>query len=93
MRSDLHWRVFACRHVLDGEQPVLLVSRQDGDWCFLCGGQHEQSSTDFKAIGVSHILERDPSLRELLDLETGWEAERNDDTSPWVRSEYFEGKE
>ena len=90
---NLHWRVFVCRQVVAREKPVLLVSRADGDWCFLCGGQHEQSTTDFISVGVGHMLEQDGSLVELLDLKSGWEAERKDRNSPWIRSEYFEGKE
>ena len=45
------------------------------------------------SIGVNHILERDHSLIELLNLESGWEAERKDRNSPRIHSEYFEGKE
>lgn len=91
--TKLHWRVFVCRHVFASEKPVLLVSRADGDWCFLCGDHHEQSTTDFMSVGVGHVLEQDGSLIELLDLEPGWEAERKDRNSPWVLSEFFEGKE
>lgn len=89
----LHLRVFACSHVLDGHRPVLLVSRDEGDWCFLCGGDdHEQSATDFIAVGLSHVLEGDSSLAEVMDLEPGWEAERQDLVSPWARSEYHPNK-
>lgn len=83
-----HLRVFACRHVLDREKPVLLVSRADGPWCFLCGGAHEQSTNDFKAVGLEHVLEHDGSLLELLDLEVGWEAERQTPLAPWIRSKF-----
>jgi hypothetical protein len=82
-----HLRVFACRHVLDGERPVLLVSRDD-TWSFLCGGQHEQSTKDFKAVCMGCLLEQDRSLLELLDLEPHWEAERQNADAPWVRSKY-----
>jgi hypothetical protein len=85
--------VFVCKHVFAQGEPVLLVSRPDGDWCFLCGGQHEQSASDFKSVGLGHVLEQDASLIELLDLEAGWEAERKNPSTPWIRSEYFEGKE
>jgi hypothetical protein len=91
--TDLHWRVFVCRHVFAREKPVLLVSRPDGDWCFLCGGQHAQSTADFMSVGVGHVLEQDDSLIELLDLKPGWEAERKDRNSPWILSEFFEAKE
>jgi hypothetical protein len=80
--------------VLHREKPVLLVSRADGPWCFLCGGPHEQSTADFKAVGLECVLEQDASLVVLLDdLEPGWEAERSDVTSPWKRSRYVEGQD
>ncbi len=93
MATQPHLRVFACRHVFERQKPVLLVSRADGSWCFLCGGQHEQSIADFKAVGLSHVLKQDSSLNSLWDLEAGWEAERADIASPWRRSEYFPGKD
>jgi hypothetical protein len=34
---------------------------------------------------LNHLLERDPSLHELLDLASDWEAERVDEASPWER--------
>jgi hypothetical protein len=88
-----HLRVFACRHVYARERPGLLVSRADGPWCFLCGGQHAQSADDFMALCLEHILEADRSLSVVFDLEPGWEAERSDKNAPWVRSAYFPGKE
>jgi len=30
---------YVCVDVLDGS-PVLYVTRPDGDWCLLCGGEH-----------------------------------------------------
>ena len=94
MTDRPHLRVFACRHVLHREKPVLLVSRADGPWCFLCGGPHEQSTEDFKAVCLEHVLEQDASLVVLLDeLEPGWEAERSDVTSAWKRSRYVEGQD
>jgi hypothetical protein len=85
-------RVYVCIHVFKDERPILLVSRVDGDWCFLCGSTHEQTTDDIVAVGVGHVLERDNSLVPLLDLKPEWEAERSDFVSPWVRSEYFPGK-
>jgi hypothetical protein len=81
--------------VLDRERPVLLVSREDGPWCFLCGGDdHEQTAKDFKAVGLVHILEMDASLATLLDdLEPDWEAERSSVNSAWERSKLFPGQE
>jgi hypothetical protein len=79
--------------VLDRERPVLLVSRVDGPWCFLCGGDdHEETTKDCKAIGLAHILDMDASLAALLeDLEPDWEAERSSVNSAWERSKFVSG--
>jgi hypothetical protein len=75
---------FICSHVFDQSRPVLLVSRGDGDWQFLCGGEHDAGDRPH-VVGLNHLLDRDPSLRELLDLASDWEAERVDEAGPWER--------
>jgi hypothetical protein len=75
---------FICGHVFDQSRPVLLVSHGDGDWQFLCGGDHEPGDRPH-VVGLNHLLARDASLRELLDLPSDWEAERVDEGSPWER--------
>jgi len=73
--------VYLCSHVFDNTRPVLFVSRADGDWQFLCGGEHENEVPS--VVGFNHVLARDPTLAELLDLPHKWEAERTDTSSPW----------
>ena len=75
---------FICRHVFDETRPVLLVSHEGGDWQLLCGGDHETGDRPH-VVGLNHILDRDPSLRDILDLPVNWEAERVDEVSLWVR--------
>ena len=82
-----HRRAYACTHVLSGERDVLLVSRPDEDWCFLCGGfDHEQGPSSFKVVGMEHLIERDGTLRAVLYLQPQEEAERAARGSAWSRS-------
>jgi len=83
---DSHAKAYVCRHVFDGSHPILLVSRADGDWCFLCGGFHENNASDYRVVGIGHVVESDETLRELHDLAVDWDAERQDAESPWVRT-------
>jgi hypothetical protein len=69
---------------LDRSHPILLVSRADGDWQFLCGMQHNPDDIPH-VIGLLHILEIDPSLQAIMDLPAEWEAERADVSSLWTR--------
>lgn len=76
---------YVCRHVFNHERPVLLVSRAEGDWQFLCGGDHEPDEIPH-VVGLNHLLDSDSSIEELKDLPPNWEAERNSVAAPWRRS-------
>lgn len=82
-RPAFHTRAYACIHVLDGH-PVLLVSRPDGDWCFLCGGLHEQDASQYRVVGLGHLVVNDATLEAVLALAGDWEAERVDRAGPWT---------
>jgi hypothetical protein len=73
--------VYLCSHVFENTRPVLFVSRADGDWQFLCGEEHDNEVPN--VVGFNHLLERDPTLAELLHLPDEWEAERAGASSPW----------
>lgn len=85
---------FACTHVRDGAEPVLVASRlydeqdpEDGpDWMFSCGagdhGPHEVVS-----VGIGLVLAADPTLAGILDLQPQETAEREAPGAPWTRTE------
>jgi hypothetical protein len=83
---DNHQKAYVCIHVFDGTSPVLLVSRNDGDWSFLCGAEHEQDPSNVRVVGIGHLFARDPSLLELEDLQADWEAERASPKDNWRRA-------
>ena len=77
---------YVCIHVFDNVKPVLLVAREGGSWCFVCGGEHDDNASEYRVVGMGHLLDLDPSLNALLDLAPEWEAERADVHSPWIRT-------
>jgi hypothetical protein len=82
-----HARAYVCIHIFDEVVPVLLVCHDaDGDWSLLCGAVHDDNADQYRVVGIGHLLERDPSLLETMDLGPGWEAERRARQSPWVRA-------
>ncbi|PRP91800.1 hypothetical protein [Enhygromyxa salina] len=84
---DYHLKSYICVHVFKHERPVLLVCRgADGDWGLYCGSPHKDSGDDYRVVGIGHVIDDDPALREVLDLEPGWEAERSGLGEPWRRS-------
>ncbi len=77
--------IFVCSHVFESTRPVLLVVREHGDWTFTCGST-DHGANDSHLAGIGHMLERDPSLGECLDLLEGFEAQRTWIGVPWLRS-------
>ena len=80
---------FTCSHVFSAQRDVLLVAREAGDWMFLCGDEHG-ADEDYHVVGMNHLLSRDVSLREILDLPEGFEAERSSKGQAWIRTEVLE---
>lgn len=80
-----HILSIVCVDVYPGNRDILLVSRQGGDWSFLCGSTHPESLDQFHAIGMSHLLERDPTLHQVLNLGRDQSAERHAPGGRWWR--------
>jgi hypothetical protein len=78
---------YVCIDVFKSEKPVLPVSRSDGEWCFLCGSGHPDSHEDYRVVCIGHVIERDKSLKETLDLPPDWEAERGEVGGGWIRTQ------
>jgi hypothetical protein len=70
-----------CGHVFRSERQVKLVLHHaDGVRQLVCGEtDHPDDCSDFEPVGLEHLLERQPNLNEVIDLERGWMAERGDD--------------
>ena len=79
---------YVCIHVFNASKPVLYVTRPDGDWCALCGDEHAQDASQYRVVGLNHVLEHDPTLAEVLDLQPNEEAEREAVGASWIRSRF-----
>ena len=77
--------VLICPHIFERTKPVLLVAREYGDLMFLCGAEHSENEK-FHVVGLNHLLDHDPTLREVSDIEEGYEAERQSVGDPWIRT-------
>jgi hypothetical protein len=75
-----------CSHVLEEDQPILLVSRElDENVLALCGGENDSVATA-RNLPLDRLLDRDSSLAVLADLPDGWLALRESPDHEWVRS-------
>ncbi len=82
-------RVFGaqtCSHVLDDARPILLVSKErDGEVLAVCGGENDTAATT-RDLPLGRLLDLDPTLGLLADLQDGWVALRESPDHEWVRS-------
>jgi hypothetical protein len=83
--SERELTAYICEHIFEGSRPVLLVAHEGGDWQFLCGGPHSPKAIP-RVVGMNHILEADPSIRDVLNIPIDWEAERNAIGAEWTRT-------
>lgn len=79
---------FTCSHVLHDGQSVLWVARERDDsrgedWSIHCGAEGHETS-DGAVAHIAHLVRGAPSLRELVALPLGWEAERADVDGAWT---------
>lgn len=66
--------------------PVLSVCHDyDGDWQFLCGGNHRNSKPVLVCLGCA--VERKQAPLEMADLPRGWAADRSAVGEPWVKEQ------
>lgn len=83
-----HLKSYVCVHVFDGARPVLYVTRPDGDWCFLCGEDHPEAASQFRVVGMGHVLKQDATLAAVMDLGVDEEAERTTVGAEWTRAAF-----
>jgi hypothetical protein len=76
----------ACEHVLAGDRPVLLVSREpDGEVLAVCGGE-DDAPESVRELTLDQLLDLDSTLNALADLPDGWAAVRDSLDHAWARS-------
>ena len=77
--------VQCCPHVFGAARPVLLVVRRpDGAWQFRCGQSDDTQARHRVAVG--ELLERDPTLGDMVHLDLASGAHRGSRGDAW---DYF----
>ena len=76
------------RQIFQEGNPILFVSHDEDDhgWQFLTG--EKQSETDAYLVALEEVVELDPTVLEVADLEPGWIATRQSVSEPWKREKY-----
>jgi hypothetical protein len=78
--------VITMRQVTEDKAPILLVSHDedDGGWQFLPGGSVLEENA--RVVALRRIWLLDPSVGQLADLPSGWQASRHSPIEPWRRA-------
>jgi hypothetical protein len=74
------------RQVLDGSEPILLVSHDADDhgWQFI--GTSDASVKDGRVVCLEEIVKLDPTVLEVADLPPGWQAIREEVGGAWTKA-------
>ncbi len=80
-----HTGVYATKKIMSGDETILYVYHdlEDGAWQF--HGPSESTAESAALVCFHHIVDKDPSVEELVDLPLGWCAVREKVTDPWRR--------
>ena len=72
-----------CQHVLDGKNPITLISHdeEDGMWQFLCSEDH--TLEDVRLISLAEACKLDESINQVADLPCGFVVERTEAKASW----------
>jgi len=77
--------VFTTVYVIENNSPIIYVSHDmDGDWQFF-GAEKGVEMDKARIVALGEIIERDPSVKEVLDMPKGTNAHRKSPESEWVR--------
>jgi hypothetical protein len=81
--------VVTTRQVMEQGWPILLVTHDDVEprgWQFVNGHGDTDDPADGIPIHVQHVVDRDFSVRAVVNLPPGWRAWRSSEDEPWSRA-------
>jgi hypothetical protein len=75
--------VLTTRQVLEGLEPILLVSddADDHGWQFI--GSSDAAIEDCRVVSLAGIVKLDPTIVQVAHLPPGWQAVRDGTGCPW----------
>lgn len=76
---------YLCSHVFNNTKPILYVAKEEDEWQFLCGDEHDLDEIPH-VVGINHIFDNDDSFKDLVLILNDFEAERIDTNSMWCIS-------
>ena len=78
--------VFTTRRVLEGREPVVLVTHDGDDGAWQFHGASDTADEDARITSLESMVRSDPTLGVLHDLGVGWSASRASVADTWERA-------
>lgn len=75
--------VFTTKYVLESCSDIIFVSHDDDGYWQFQGSENIISDDDIKLVRLDEILEIDPSIKLLGNMDRGFEAHRLNKNSEW----------
>jgi hypothetical protein len=73
------------RQILDGSEPILVVSHDADDHAWQFIGVSDASIADGRIVCLEEIVRLDPTILEVANLPPGWQAVRDEACGQWSR--------
>jgi hypothetical protein len=90
---DLNQAVFTTKNVMNNKVTIVKVTHDhDGSWQFF-DAVSTNSFENAMLVSLKNILDTDSSIREVLYIDEGHRAEREDKNKPWTISSFEEENE
>jgi hypothetical protein len=77
---------FTTKFVLEDNKVITYVTHdiEDGAWQFFSDDEFENFESVAKIVGLNEIMDKDPTLKELADMEPGHVATRKFKGDKWA---------
>jgi hypothetical protein len=77
---------FTTKFVLEDNKVITYVKHEieDGAWQFFSDDEFEEFESVARIIGLNEIMDKDPTLKQLADMEPGYIATRNYKGDKWT---------
>lgn len=78
--------VFTTKFVLEDNSTITYVTHdiEDGAWQFFSDDEFENFESVAKIVGLKEIMDIDPTLTELINMEPGYIATRKNKGDKWT---------
>ena len=84
--TSLNTAVFTTSFVIDDKKLITRVShyKEDGAWEFLSDDEFVEFEKVAKLVSLEEIIDLDPSIKDLFNLEEGYYALRKSLNAKWI---------